>query len=122
MIVDHKISQNAELWVHENGYQKIHATNPRFHVIRNGEMRIIRKSDGAIFRYTQDLVQAGFDTDEKIDELYANGDYEIINNPWFEVVDVTNMSDDGIVYDTLDDAIQGADILYGSLPTEKGND
>jgi hypothetical protein len=116
MIIDYRNSQSPELWVHENGYQTIHATNPRFHVVRNGEMRIVRKSDGAILRYTQDLYEAGLDTDEKIGVLFTEeGDYEVINNPWFEVIDVANHSDEGIVYDTLDDAIECADILYKSL-------
>ena len=113
MIVDMRKAQSAELWVHEPGYQTIHATNPRFHVIRNGDMRILRKSDGKIFRYTQDLMEAGIRDDEGVDEIYNSSyDFEVHENPWFEVVDVTNPHDDGEVCNTLDEAIARADYLY----------
>lgn len=117
MIVDMRKAQSAELWVHEPGYQTIHATNPRFHVIRNGDMRVIRKSDGAIFRYTQDLVEAGICDDEAVDTLYSSLDYQVVENPWFEVVDVTDSGDDGEVWDTLDEAIARADHLYRTACT-----
>lgn len=112
MIADNSKAQSAELWVHETGYQTIHATNPRFHVIRNGEMRVIRKSDGAIFRYTQDLMEAGICDDEAVDTLYSSYDYQVVDNPWFEVIDITEPADDGEVCDTLDEAISRAEHLH----------
>ena len=117
MIVDTRKAQSAELWVHEPGYQTIHATNPRFHVIRNGDMRVIRKSDGAILRYTQDLVEAGIRDDEAVDTLYSSPNYQVVENPWFEVIDTTNPSDEGEVWDTLDEAIARADHLYRTACT-----
>lgn len=117
MIVDTRKAQSAELWVHEPGYQTIHATNPRFHVIRNGDMRVIRKSDGAILRYTQDLVEAGIRDDEGVDTLYSSPNYQVVENPWFEVIDTTNPSDEGEVWDTLDEAIARADHLYRTACT-----
>jgi hypothetical protein len=118
MNTETQAAQSAELWVHEPGYQTVHATNPRFHVIRNGDMRVIRKCDGAIFRYTQDLIEAGIDNDEAVDRLYNGSGYQVVDNPWFEVVDMNDPSDEGVVYQSLDDAIECATILYNSL----GND
>lgn len=114
MIIDTRTAQSAELWVHEPGYQTVHATNPRFHVIRNGDMRVIRKSDGAILRYTQDLAEAGIDNDEGVDTLYSSVEYQVVDNPWFEVIDITD-PDDGEVWDTLDEAIDRANTLYTNL-------
>jgi hypothetical protein len=118
MNTETQVAQSAELWVHEPGYQTVHKTNRRFHVIRNGSMRVIRKSDGAILRYTQDLVEAGIDNDEAVDTLYSGPDYQVVDNPWFEVVDMNDPSNEGVVYQSLDDAIECATILYNSL----GND
>ena len=115
MKTETQTAQSAELWVHEPGYQTVHATNPRFHVIRNGDMRVIRKCDGAIFRNTQDLIQAGIDNDEAVDRLYNGSGYQVVDNPWFEVVDMNDPSDEGVVYQSLDDAIECATILYNSL-------
>jgi hypothetical protein len=112
MIVDNRKAQSAELWVHQNGEQAIHATNPRFHVVRNGEMRIIRKSDGSIFRYTQDLNQAGILDDDAVMSIRDSEDYDVVDTPWFEVVDVAEPTDEGAVCDTFDEAVARADEMY----------
>jgi hypothetical protein len=90
--------------------------NPRFYVVRNGEMRINAIDDKGtrhIIRYTDQLMDFGIKTDEELQTWSDKGNtydgiFEWINNSWFEVWDSTddeNGDEISNVYDTLDDAI-----------------
>jgi hypothetical protein len=101
------------VWVDKN--------NPRFQVIRNGEMRIYYSDDlvnapqhTAVIRYTDQLIAAGLDTDAKLEEA-SKLDETLFNwahNSWFEVID----DHDDIYYSDpiydLDDAIALAKELH----------
>ena len=80
-----------------------------FCVGTNGEMRI-NLPDGEIYRYTEDLLAAGIDTDAKLAELEKNNpDEEIwINNNWFEIYEVGEDGEWWEVYDSIEEGIAAA--------------
>jgi len=79
----------------------------RYAVIRNGELRLVLGDD--VCRYTQDLEQHGIDTDSALENLLEVT--EFLESPWFEVVDTSDLTDDGEVYDYLDAAVERAQTL-----------
>lgn len=101
-------NQSAEFYVYAPGYEMVWADAPRYQVCRNGEMRIIDNVREAVYRYTSDLLEAGITTDSNIQEVYESGDYEVIDNPWFEVIDIEDSSDEGEVFHNLSEAIERA--------------
>jgi hypothetical protein len=48
-----------------------------------GEMRI--SNGDRVVRYSDELPTIGITNDDDVSEAYLSGDYEIVNNPWFEV-------------------------------------
>ena len=89
---------------------KVQKGDRTFYVGSNGEMRI-NLPNGDIYRYTEDLLAAGIDTDEKLDELEKNysGEEIWINNNWFEIYeDGDDAGEWWEVYDTVDDGIAAA--------------
>lgn len=80
-----------------------------FHVGTNGEMRI-NLPNGEIYRYTEDLLAAGIDSDEKLAELEKNyPDEEIwINNNWFEIYESGADGEWWEVHETLEEGIAAA--------------
>lgn len=87
----------------------------RYAVIRNGEMRLAYK--GQIIRYTDDLERIGVCTDDDLEQLLQSG-REFSDNPWFEVIDTEDPTDDGELYDYLDDAVERAQTLEARRQTE----
>jgi hypothetical protein len=79
----------------------------RYAVIRNGDLRLVLGDD--VCRYTQDLERHGIDTDSALENLLEGT--EFLENPWFEVVDTSDPTDEGEVYDYLDDAVERAQTL-----------
>lgn len=87
----------------------------RYAVIRNGELRLVIGDD--VCRYTQDLDRHGIDSDSALENLLEQGT-EFLENPWFEVIDTDDPTDDGEVYDYLDDAVERAQTLEARRQTE----
>jgi hypothetical protein len=85
----------------------------QYYVLRNGDMRIIY--DDEIIRYTDHLLAAGIKDDETLQDLIMSDKISLIENPWFEVVNDADPSDDGEVYDTLSDAIERAEELESTI-------
>ena len=79
-------------------------TDKMVRVYKNGEMRI--KFGNDIIRYTSDLDERGFDTDEKLWEATNSGLLDWIDNPWFEVVWDDN--EDGEIVDGFNEAVEYA--------------
>lgn len=86
----------------------------RYAVIRNGELRVVIGDD--VCRYTQDLQRHGIDTDSALETLLEGT--EFIDTPWFEVVDTSDQTDEGEVWDTLDGAVERAQTLEARRQTE----
>jgi hypothetical protein len=106
--------QDASFYVHTSGWETVweDPENPRFIVVRNGDMKIHARLKGeaedspTIIRYTTDLISYGIKTDEDIDaRLTSNESWFWDNNPWFEVWDSLDNTDEGEVFFTLDEAI-----------------
>ena len=106
--------QDAAFYVHTSGWETVweDPNNPRFIVVRNGDMKIHSRIKGeaedspTIIRYTTDLVAYGVTTDKELDATASNGDlFFWDNNAWFEVWDSLDNTDLGEVFFALDDAI-----------------
>ncbi len=104
--------QSAEFYVDSADTQSLWE-GERYYVIRNGEMRIIYNDE--IIRYTDQLIAAGITNDETLEKLFSSDELSLVDNPWFEVVDSSDPTDDGEVYDTLSDAIERAKELEHSI-------
>lgn len=95
-------SANSEqVWSSEIGAVKVY---------RCGEMRILKKNpDGSqdIIRYSDQLEKVGLKSDDQLTDLFfgSNPEFEMIHNPWFEVVNTTRPEDEGVVFDDLAAAI-----------------
>lgn len=107
--------QEAEFYVDCEGTQSLWE-GERYYVIRNGEMRIHFGDE--VIRYTDQLVAAGVGSDKVLSVLnIASGLaetfdlFQIIDSPWFEVVDSTDPTDMGEVYHSLDEAVERGQYL-----------
>ena len=100
--------QSAEFYVHTADSQSLWEGD-RYYVIRNGEMRICYND--AVIRYTDQLESAGITDDDTLEKLMDSEEFDVIDNPWFEVVDGQDPYDDGEVYYTLDEAVERAQHL-----------
>lgn len=86
----------------------------KFIVGSNGEMRIYAPNN-EVWRYTDDLISAGIDTDEKLAEFSSNPENANAwaNNNWFEFYEVDG-EDSWEVHDTVEEAIEAIkEILAG---------
>ena len=108
--------QSAEFYVHGEGTETLWDGGERYYVIRNGEMRIHFGED--ILRYTEDLLKAGVCSDRVLSALNISSAlaethdlFQIIDSPWFEVVDSSDPTDMGEVYHYLDEAVERAQAL-----------
>ena len=101
-------NQSAEFYTYTPGYEMVWTDSSRYQVCRNGEMRIIDNVREAVYCYTTDLLEAGITTDSNLQELYESSDYEVIDNPWFELIDIQDPSDEGEVFHNLNEAIDRA--------------
>lgn len=107
--------QSAEFYVNEAGTESLWE-GKRYYVIRNGDMRIHMGEE--VIRYTDQLISAGIGSDKVLSALNISSGlaetshlFEVINSPWFEVVDSSDPTDMGEVYDYLDDAVERAQLL-----------
>jgi hypothetical protein len=118
-----KLRQDAAFYTNETGTELVwfDPQNPRFQVIRNGEMRIYYADDlinapqhTAVIRYTDQLISAGLDTDEKLEDAAQLDEtlFNWVNNPWFEVVDAHDPEYYSEPLFELDDAIGYAKELH----------
>ena len=79
----------------------------------DGEMRIPDWKDPAfvgdnyydLWRYTEDLIYAGIDTDDKLLALNESGRVEWVNNSWFDLYDTESGEHLDCITHTLDDAV-----------------
>lgn len=110
------LRQDACFYTNEANYEVVwrDEQNPRFFVVRNGELRLHAFTKGedeknpTIIRYTDQLEDYGIDTDQKLADTFglnAEGKFDWVNNPWFEVWDTEQTEEDGESYHQLDDAI-----------------
>lgn len=76
----------------------------KFVVGSNGEMRI-HAPDNEVWRYTDDLLSAGIDTDKKLSEFSEANPDAWVNNNWFEFYEVDG-EDSWEVHDTIEEAIE----------------
>lgn len=81
-----------EFYVSENGYELVDRS-ANYLIVRNGEMRIQDTRDGVIYRYTDDLIEAGI-TEGNLYELINAETLELIDSPWFEVWNSENNPND----------------------------
>lgn len=77
----------------------------KFAIGSNGEMRINLPS-GDVVRYTEDLLSAGIDTDEKLVKILEDNPEAQVNNNWFEFYEVNTQEDSWEVYETIEEAIE----------------
>ena len=114
---------SPEFYVWDNGYEYIYEKRPfgKYEIVRNGEMRIIYKNPNGtedILRYTDNLFDKGIKTDKQLEQAIEDETIEIIDNPWFEVWDMTLDNEDlGEVFFDLDEAEHLATKLYESEKT-----
>jgi len=107
--------QSAEFYVHGVGTESLWE-GERYYVIRNGEMRIHFGDE--VIRYTDDLLNAGVCSDRVLSALNISSAlaethdlFQIIDSPWYEVVDSSDPTDMGEVYHILDEAVERAQVL-----------
>ena len=107
--------QSAEFYVNSEGTESLWE-GKRYYVVRNGEMRILMGED--VIRYTDQLERAGIGSDKVLSALNISSGlaethdlFQVIDSPWFEVVDSTDPTDEGEVYHSLEEAIERAQIL-----------
>lgn len=107
--------QSAEFYVNNVGTESLWE-GERYYIIRNGEMRIHLGDE--VIRYTDQLISAGVGSDKVLSALNISCAlaetrdlFEVIDSPWFEVVDSQDPTDEGEVYHSLDEAIERAQIL-----------
>lgn len=105
--------QDASFYVHGQATESLWEGD-RYAVIRNGELRLVIGDD--VCRYTQDLERHGITSDRALENLLEGT--EFLENPWFEVVDTDDPTDEGEVYDYLDDAVERAQTLEARRQTE----
>lgn len=109
--------QDACFYVNQEGHELVwrDEENPRFFVVRNGELRLHAWNKGedeknpTIIRYTDDLESYGITNDAELVKsfgLSGEGKYEWGYNPWFEVWDTEQVEEDGESYHSLNDAVE----------------
>jgi hypothetical protein len=112
--------QDACFYVNENGHEIVWRDdeNPRFFVVRNGELRLHAWAKGedeknpTVIRYTDQLESYGINTDEELQKAFGlrgEAKYEWAYNPWFEVWDTEQTEEDGESYHSLSDAVKIAE-------------
>lgn len=116
--------QEAEFYVNSADTESLWE-GERYYVIRNGEMRIHFGDE--VIRYTDQLERAGIGSDRVLSALnIASGLaettdlFQIIDSPWFEVVDSEDPTDQGEIFHALDDAVERAQILEARVRGEIG--
>jgi hypothetical protein len=113
---------SPEFYVWESDYEYIDSVSPygKYSVVRNGEMRYTYKNaDGTedILRYTTDLFGKDIKTDTQLEQAIEDGTIEVIDNPWFEVWNLKDDSEEFEVFFDLNEARSLAQKLYDSEKT-----
>lgn len=83
----------------ETNVGTLRADNRLFHIVANGEMRL-NLPNGDVIRYTDALLSAGIDTDDKLRALLDQHPEALVNNNWFEWYE---HEDDGHAWEVQDD-------------------
>lgn len=100
----HQPQQSAEFYVYKHGYEVIFETDDLM-LVRNGEMRM-KAQTGEFFHYSDQLINFGITNDDELGKVWRTNFLEIINNPWFEILDKRGQDDDfGEIYDSLDSGL-----------------
>ena len=120
------IRQDSSFYTNEAGHELVwqDSEQPRFYVIRNGEMRIHYSPDlesQIVIRYTDQLEGIGVKTDEDLEKFHALGEemFTWVNNSWFEVMDSKDSEYYSEPYHSLDDAIGQAQVLQKEYGNER---
>ncbi len=120
------IRQDSSFYTNEAGHELVwqDSEQPRFYVIRNGEMRIHYSPDlesQIVIRYTDQLEGIGVKTDEDLEKFHALGEemFTWVNNSWFEVMDSKDSEYYSEPYHSLDDAIGQAKVLQAEYGNER---
>jgi hypothetical protein len=120
------IRQDSSFYTNEAGHELVwqDSEQPRFYVIRNGEMRIHYSPDlesQIVIRYTDQLEGIGVKTDEDLEKFHALGEemFTWVNNSWFEVMDSNDPDYYSEPYHSLDDAIGQAQVLQKEYGNER---
>ena len=118
--------QDSAFYTNEAGHELVwqDSEQPRFYVIRNGEMRIHYSPDlesQIVVRYTDQLEGIGVKTDEDLEKFHALGEemFTWVNNSWFEVMDSNDPDYYSEPYHSLDDAIGPAQVLQKEYGNER---
>ena len=90
----------------------VKAGGREFVVGSNGEMRI-HAPDNEVWRYTDDLLSAGIDTDKKLSEFSEANPDAWVNNNWFEFYEVDG-EDSWEVHETVEEAIEAVKEILAS--------
>ena len=113
---------SPEFYVWESNYEYVYNLTPygNYEIVRNGEMRYAYKNaDGTedILRYTTDLFGKDIKTDTQLEQAIEDGTIEVIDNPWFEVWNLKDDSEEYEVFFDLNEARSLAQKLYESEKT-----
>jgi len=96
---------DAAFFTYDHGSMLVWQTEDKMvRVYKNGEMRI--HYGDRVLRYTEDLDENGFDTDEKLSQATNDGLLDWWENPWFEVVWSDN--EDGEIFHGYEEAVDYA--------------
>lgn len=122
------INSDAAFYVNSPSAETVweDADNPRFFVVRNGEMRIHAKKEigdehTEVIRYSDQLRDFGIDSDELLEEWGKKDEAQFawVNNAWFEVWDSNDSDYYSEPYHSLDDAIGQAQVLQAEYGNER---
>ena len=102
--------QDAMFYTNAPDYEIVYA-GERFYACRNGEMTIINRVTGDVYRYTSDLISAGLDTDSKLEAINNEELFTVVNNPWFEIVDSEAAGQEYDIVDNYDQAVEAVNDL-----------
>jgi hypothetical protein len=100
----HQPHQSAEFYRFKDSYEEL-ISSQNFMLIRNGEMRLKTKT-GETLHYSDQVLKFGITTDDELAQVYFTDYVEIINNPWFEILDRYNGDDWGETYDDFDKGLE----------------
>jgi hypothetical protein len=113
----HQPHQSAEFYRFKDGYEEL-ISSQNFMLIRNGEMRLKTKT-GETLHYSDQVLKFGITTDDELAQVYFTDYVEIINNPWFEILDRYDGDDWGETYDDLDKGLEALFQKQGELDKNK---
>lgn len=118
--------QDSAFYTYESGTEIVwqNPDEPRFFVVRNGEMRIHYSPDlesQIVIRYTDQLEGIGVKTDADLERFTELGEemFSWVNNSWFEVWAEDDTDFCSEPYHSYDDAIGAAQVLQAEFGKDK---